>query len=276
MNSRRTLILIGAIAMGVVATFLLFNYVRGVEDRANEGTELVGVYVVRQDIPKGVFGEQADSAGWITQGQRPAQYRPAAAITDIDQIRGKVAVGDLTANQIVVQSMFIDPADAELTYAERIPEGMVTATVSVDSVRGVAGLLSPGDKVNILIADEGGSGDDPAAGAASAVTYTNRYLYQAVEILAVGRSFAASSSELSRSDDEPAQVVESGLVTFLVPPEAAQRIISAREQGLYLSLVPPDYEPRALPLLPAEPTLPGENASELTPYEPVADGEGNG
>ena len=37
MSSRRTMILIGAIAVGVLAAFMIFNYVGGVEDQANEG-----------------------------------------------------------------------------------------------------------------------------------------------------------------------------------------------------------------------------------------------
>ena len=45
MSSRRTLILLGAIAVGVIAALLLFNYVQGIEDRANNNAKRVDVYV---------------------------------------------------------------------------------------------------------------------------------------------------------------------------------------------------------------------------------------
>ena len=59
MSSRRTLILIVAVAIGAVAAFALFNYIGGIEDRANENAERVDVYVISADVPKGTPAEQA-------------------------------------------------------------------------------------------------------------------------------------------------------------------------------------------------------------------------
>ena len=41
MSSRRTLILIAAIAVGALAAFAIFNYVGGIEDRASQDVERV-------------------------------------------------------------------------------------------------------------------------------------------------------------------------------------------------------------------------------------------
>ena len=72
-------------------------------------------------------------------------------------IRGKVALTKLSAGQIVVDGMFVEPRVAQVTAAQRIPAGQVAVTVSVDQVAGVAGLLVPGDKVNIMVSTPDGA-----------------------------------------------------------------------------------------------------------------------
>ena len=66
-------------------------------------------------------------------------------------IRGKVALTNLAANQVVVDGQFVDPKVATVSSAQRIPTGNVAITIQVDQVRGVANLIQPGDKVNMLV-----------------------------------------------------------------------------------------------------------------------------
>ena len=278
MSSRRTLILIAAIAIGGLAAFALFNYVGGIEDRANENAERVDVFVVRRDIPKGLPGEQAQADGFIELDQIPREFRPANALPSLEQIQGQVALSNLSANQVVVAGMFVDPAEAQITFGERLNEDEVAITISVDQVRGVAGLLVPGDEVNMLVtvAAEGetqgtGEGTDPAAPPApedenaftSPYTTPARYLYQSVRILAIGQTAVPEPGETV--DPTNAQ---SGLLTLAVPPDAAQRIASVDPGSIYLSLTPPDYAPIPLPPFDVDETLPGEDGAVLTPYGP--------
>jgi Flp pilus assembly protein CpaB len=145
--------------------------------------------------------------------------------------------------------MFVDPAVAQVTAAQRIPAGRVTVTISVDSVSGVGGNLLPNDKVNLLVADSTGS--EPA----------ERVLYQNVEILFIGTQAAPQPGETQAATAPP---VSNGLITFSVPPEAASRIVFAAQQrgGIYLSLVPPDNKPVPIP------PVTGANlfSVPLTPY----------
>jgi Flp pilus assembly protein CpaB len=134
----------------------------------------------------------------------------------------------------------------------------------------VAGFLVPGDEVNLMVLQ-----DNSAGGGDSYLTKTARYLYQKVQILAVGSSTLLSPGEqvqtASSKDKAAANTGDSGLITFNVPPEAAQWIASAQEiNGLYLSLVADDYQPKPLPPIdPGTSTLPGEDAGQLTPYGPT-------
>ena len=263
MSSRRTLILVGAIVLGLVAALLLFNYVRGIEDRANNNAKRVDVYVAKTDIPRGTPGETASADGEVGTSKIPQEFRPATAITTTDEIQKKVALFDIPQNTVIVQDMFVDQAQTQISFRERLKNPQhVAISVSIDQVRGVAGFLVPGDEVNMLVSTtEGAAGNTPLGPSL-------RYLYQKVQILAVGQNVVLSPGETTDAETVSSGA-NGGLITFNVPPEAAQWIATAQESGgLYLSLVADDYQPEAFGPLESGDSLPGEDAGQLTPYGP--------
>lgn len=274
MSSRRTLILIAAIAIGAIAAFALFNYIQGIEDRAYGDAERVDVWKVERSIPKGFPGEQAVAEEYIVASQIPREFYPANALRDSTQLTGLVALNDLSANQVLVEGMFVDPSDALISFRSRLDADEVTATVSVDQIGSVAGLLVPGDQVNILVRSEMPSPEpnpeqpeDPNAleeRMQPGYSSQARYLYQAVEVLAIGRSPVPQPGE---TVDSAAVAGQSGLITFRVPPEAVPRLISAND--IYLSLISPDYAPSPIPIFDPEEMLPGEDPERLIPYGPA-------
>ena len=270
------MILIAAIAVGALAAFMIFNYVGGVEDKANEGAERVDVFVVRKDIPKGLPGEQARDEGYIVQDKIPREFLPASAIQSLDQIDGRVALNNLAANQVLVDGMFVDPAQAQIGFSARIPESQVAVTLSIDEVRGVAGLLVPGDKVDLFVTAQG---EDEEVDTGVPNPAISRIVYHSVEILAIGQTATPQPGENITAAGTEGETTEttaaaaagnSGLITFLVPVEAAQLLTALDPGEVYLALVGPDYEPEPLPALELGPetVLPGETGGELTPYGP--------
>lgn len=245
MGQRRTLIVAVALVLAAVSALAAYAWLSGVEERAFEEAELVEVFRVTRDIPKGLPGEQAIDC-CIEASRSPRKFRPTTAIVDLDSIRGRVALTPLPANTIVIEGMFVDPRQAQVTFAQGIPAGNVAISVSVDEVRGVANLLVPGDRVNVLVSD--GS--------------SMRTLYQNVEIIAVGSTAAPRPGEAPPPEGQ-APEGDRGLITFAVPPEAAARIaLAAQQSGLYLTLVPPDN-----PAIPVPPIGPGNLFNDdLTPY----------
>ncbi len=250
MGSRRTLILIAAVLIGAIAAYALYSYVNGVEDRAYDNARRVQVFVVDEPIVKGTSGDQAVADKLIDVGEIPQEFRPADAITDTAVLSGKVALYDLSPGQVVVDGMFVDQQSAFVTFAERIPVDQVAITVSIDQVRGVAGLLVPGDKVNLLVVTPPAEGTPGGLGSA-------QFLYQNVEILAIGQT---TTGDLGTGTEQSS--AGSDLVTFSVPPDAAQRI-AVTGSLLYLTLAPKNYVPLDLP------PVNGDNLFQpgvLTPY----------
>ncbi len=270
MSSRRTLILIAALVVGAIAAYALFTYVGGIEDEANENAERVKIFKIVADIPKGTFGDEAFAQGLIEEDVIAKEYRPATAITSPAQIEGLVAISDLPANQVVVSNQFVSQAESLSTFSSLLKNNEVAITISVDQVRGVAGLLVPGDFVNLLVlVEEVTAEGQPLEPGQTVFKTPAHYLYQKVQILAVGqeRKLEPGETAATNPDGTPAATASSGLITFAVPADAAQRIASVSGAGIYLTLVPKDYQPVAIP--PLDPAvLPGEDPTLLTPYGP--------
>jgi pilus assembly protein CpaB len=273
-SSRRTLILIAAALVGAIAAYALFTYVGGIEDEANDNAERVEIFKIVQDIPKGTFGDEAFLQGLIERDVIAKEYRPATAITDESQIDGLVAISDLAANQVVVSNQFVSQAESLSTFSSLLKNNEVAVTISIDQIRGVAGLLVPGDFVNLLVtvpaetaaAEDGGA----VAGGGAVFTQPARVLYQKVQILAVGQTRKLEPGETAETnpDGTPTTSTTSGLITFVVPAPAAQQIASVEGSQYYLTLVAKDYLPTALGPLDTGAALPGETGAQLTPYGP--------
>ena len=289
MSSRRTLILIAAIAVGALAAFAIFNYVGGIEDRANADVERRQVIKITENIPPGLTGQEAFDQGYLDVNAAIAsEFLPETAVTDVETILSKVAVSELARNQVLVENMFVEPSTAQITNARRIPTDRVAITISVDDVRGVAGLVVPGDLVNMMAiplnnecGDEAGTApegeapaEEPAATTGGGAVFCTpaQTVYQGVQVLFVDRSPIPLPGEQTATGDDgtgTTDVLNSGLLTLSVPPAAAQVIASVGADQWYLTLVPPDYTPAPVPPLDREVALlPGQDASQLTPCGP--------
>ncbi|MBW3650509.1 MAG: Flp pilus assembly protein CpaB [Actinobacteria bacterium] len=230
MGTRRTTTVIVAVVLGAVASFTLYRYVQGIEDQVYAEARRVEVVVATVEIPKGTTGDEAIAAGLAVK-LMPAEFRPESAITDVESVSGKVAAVGVPAGSVVVEDSFVAPTEVVLdTNAQRIPEGMVAITISVTPVQGVAGLVKPGDRVNLF-------SDDPSRPDAPA----KQLLFENVDVLFVGQTPAPQPGEEPEvaAAGAPAETLQPGLITLAVPPAAASEIALVGDGGVYLALVPP-------------------------------------
>ena len=282
MSSRRTMVLIAAIAMGALAAFVLRNYIHDQEQKANPNP--VDVWVITADLKRGEPFTSAKAA--IKKQTMPVKYRPSTFVEDLKSLEGKVAATNLAANQVLVKDMFVGSDLAASGLRERLGAGMVAIAVPIEGVRAVGGLLQPGDEVNIMVAPK--VADAPAAapatpGTAGGVDPTkspyltaSRYLYQQVRILSIGSSVRPQPGEVAVASTAAASstvAVSGGSIVFEVPPEAAQIIASIDPSTLYLTLIPKSWALTSLPAFKPEAVkngtvLPGEDPTKITPYGP--------
>src|SRR3954465_5200735 len=182
MSSRRTRIIIAAVAVAAIAAFANVTYLNNVQNRAYQNAKRVWVYRVTQDIPKGTTGDSAIGK-FIEKREIPQEFRPGNALTDQSAIKGKIALATLSAGQVLVDGQFVDPIKAQTTTRDRIPVGQIAFTISVDQVHGVGSLLFPGDQVDVFVQDKDKG------------QLVQRLLYQNVDILYIGASGAPQPGE---------------------------------------------------------------------------------
>jgi Flp pilus assembly protein CpaB len=294
--------LVAAVVVGALSAFLVFNYVQGADERAQDGTAMVNVLKLTAEIKAGQSAAEVLES--IASESIPKRDLAATAITDTNRIAGKVAKADWPANTQLVEGMFVDPAQSSASNAGVIPDSCgpdkvldqcVAMTMSFDRVHGVAGLINPGDRVNILMVPAVGKApsdlcmlvDDTArmekfgeAGRQAIfqvdglnpvdlLTCTPAgYLYQSVQVLFVDKVSATVATDQSGAPVDTA-AGDSGMITFVVPPKAAAILASFADNELYLTLLPDTYEPAPIPALdPTNALMPGQDGKLLTPYGP--------
>jgi Flp pilus assembly protein CpaB len=244
-SSRRVLILIVAVALAAASAFATFSYTSSADERALGDAELVEVWMVKKDIDKGFPGEQALDGGFLVKERIPKKFYPAKAVVDVNSLRGKVALAPLAAGLPVVDGNFVDPRVATVSFAQRIDKDKQAVTISVSDTQGVARLIVPGDRVNMIVSVP----ENPADGNSTAA----KYMLQGVEVLAVGQAVELQPGESAATGDPntPGQApsVNSGLITFSVPAVEAAKIVYASTiaGGIHLTLVPPDFQPAPVP-----------------------------
>lgn len=281
------MMLVGSILIGAIAGFALLNYVNGVEDNIQSEQARVEVWVVAQDISAGTTASDVNNTGGLELREVETQFRPANAVTDLSQIQGRVAVNNLAANQILVTGMFDDPEAIETTFNDLIETDQIAFTIAMDSLSAVGGQVEPGDFVDIIVQSNftppvlDDTGLDVFQSAAQDSVYTSpaRFLYRGVRILGVNDDF------VGQEEPPPGEVVieeeDTGLLqlTFALPADSSQKILSVSTSDLVLALLPEDFDPAnpdngAIPnqipeLIQFGEDLPGENPDELTPYGPL-------
>ena len=76
-SAGKSIAVVLALVLAAVATFAIFTYVRGLEQRAFEDAELVEVFVAQETIPAGITADGASEAGLIGRDSRPRATVPA-------------------------------------------------------------------------------------------------------------------------------------------------------------------------------------------------------
>jgi pilus assembly protein CpaB len=262
-----------ALLLAGVAAFAVFQFLNGIQEDVRSGQERTPVFRATAFIPEGSEGSLVLQSNQIALSEENVEDLPAGIITSEPELNaylsGRLAVGPIESNEIIVQSQWAELTVDLIPLAELIPSGKQALTISTDSVRGVNGFIKPGDLINMIItleiefsqipvdspifgipsettAPDGTTGEEEQT---ATVTYT-RYVMQGLPVLAVARDVRTEEGEPSTVTTaapvtgEPAAQPEAPATVFTleVTPEQAERIVFAFENGsIWLTLVPEDF-----------------------------------
>lgn len=140
--NRRFMLIAGAAAAlaAVVAVMYLNNSASGL---SAGGTKL-DVVVLNQDVQPGTkLTEDV-----LTTKEIPQAYLPKGYYTSIAKIKDRIAIAPMVEGEPVIQARISYP-DAKYGIAYLLKPGERAKTISVNSAEGLAGLIRPGNEVDL-------------------------------------------------------------------------------------------------------------------------------
>lgn len=210
------IVLVVAIAFGIVAVFLARDWVASHGAPTAEAVPQNTIVVANASIP---FGAQITADNSI-EVSWPDKSRPDGAFKSIAELNkdGKrVALSPFVRNEPILSTKVTAP-NQSASLSTVISPGMRAVTVPVDDVRGVAGFISPGDFVDVVLTRSNGGAD--------AQQNFAEVILQHVKVLAI--------DQLTGDRQEKAVVAKA--VTVELSPEQSLKILLATNSGK-LSLI---------------------------------------
>ena len=224
---RPTLPLILSIALGTAAVLMVRNYITGEKKAMKKGLEPVRIVVARRNIP----ANEPLEVEWVAARPVPKKFVHANAIypEEVDLIIGRELVYPVRAGDPILWMDF-KGGERYRGFSTMIKEGERAMTVRVDETSMIAGLIQPGDHIDIL-------GTFKRISESRNEPETTITLLQNVVVLAIGQITSARSG--MRKDR-----TSSGMLTILVTPEEAALLIHAQRVGKLYNVLrnPEDIE----------------------------------
>jgi len=178
----------------------------------------VSVLIAAADLPAGLLLRDSDFA-WQAY---PRSRIPSGALvqgsTEAD-LRGALLRHRVAADRVLLVSDVIR-ADTPGFLAAALKPGMRAVSVPVDDVSGNAGLIQPGDYVDMILTQSLTRGDGERRGQRQVVSET---VVEHARIIAVGSSFQRQS--------DGNQPIRARTVTIEVAPRAAEAVTVAAQLG---------------------------------------------
>jgi pilus assembly protein CpaB len=234
MQSRVLAVLI-AVVLALVATAALVVYVNGADRRAIADQEPVVILVAKETIKAGMSGEDAQNRGWVEEKELPKLSAVDGAFTNVRQLEGKFAAVDIAKGEQLLPTRWVGAEEVEGRGLLPIPDDHQALSIGLDATRQVAGFVTPGDNVGIVLTLPNGNG-----------TNTTRFLLQNVRVLAVGATALTTRTAQGGGGRVNQGKASQNLtaITLAVKKQHVENIVHAVEDGsLYLTLMPRNAKP---------------------------------
>lgn len=233
-----------ALALGLAAAYLsnrlLSDHMRELEEEARRGHEMVSVVVAKQPLARG----DAIVPDAFAVRQIPRDYVQSDAVTPETFSRfenQRLAV-------VLQRGDVLLPAHSEglggQVFSATLAKGRRALTIEVDTVNALAGMLRPGDHIDLIYSARGADSGDSA----------ERNLPLLANVLVL-----ATDQALSKRDEASGRERGFSTVTLDVTPRDAQRIVLAKQSGRLTAILrhPDDEAGNATGMVAADELLTG-------------------
>lgn len=223
MRPKSLLLLALALGCGLVASIGISQIMER-NSRPQASLETVPIYVAKHNIN---LGDPIDEA-MLSFQEWPKDKVPRGAISDLKDIEGRRPRASIIEGEPILDGKLLAPGQIADPIRSIAP-GMRLKTIAVDAESGVAGLLGPGDRVDVQLF-------------VKADSRNNILQAQSKVILQNIRVFAVDST-VQRSPDGGEEKTIAKTVSLMLTPEQASKLTLAENLGV-VSLIPrnPDDE----------------------------------
>jgi pilus assembly protein CpaB len=154
MNNNETRTLWISLGAGLFAAFLLYSYSQEKKAEYDKayGT-MTNVVIAKKEIQE----LQTIDDEMIEITQKPANYVEPGAVTNPEEIIGHVAAAPIKKGEQILSNKLLQPGP-ETGISLQVSPAKRALTLPVDEIRGVAKLIRPGDRVDIVTAIDSGKG----------------------------------------------------------------------------------------------------------------------
>lgn len=209
MRPKSMVLILIALGCGLIASIGISQVVdKGGKDETPE-VQLAPVYVAALDVPS----HQKLNAQSVKLEEWPVDKIPPGAVSKFEDLDGRKPAQPLYKGEVVLAAKIIDP-NSRTMKSERIPKGYRVVSVDVNMSSAVSGLLSPGDRVDVL------------------GFFKQRGRPPTTKTVLTDISVFAINDKISRAtDEEDGGTIKAKTVSLTVKPAQASRLLLAAELG---------------------------------------------
>lgn len=224
-NETRTLWI--SIASAVFAVILLYGWAQDKRaTMARKFGQTKTVVIAREDIREMEIIDESK----MEVVEKPADFIQPGAIQNPTEIIGQIALAPISKGEQILNTKLVFP-DKSTGLSMQISPGKRAATIPVSAIQGVAKLIKPGDRVDLIVPVDDGKGVDKVR--------KMKTLIQNVPILATGQSIVDNLPiQVIQGDKEDYEIrnlrVQNDYesITLEVSPDEAQKLYFLVSQDL--------------------------------------------
>src|SRR6266536_2186113 len=204
-DTRYKLVFYGALLVAAAATFGAYRLLAA--NSASSKITTTPVVVAAKDIAEGAAIDRID----LVTAQWPTTTVPLGAFTSVDSVAGRVARVSIFTGEAIVPGR-LAPLGTGPGLELKIPPGQRAMSVRINDVAGIAGLIQPNSRVDILVNIQDVNSNKQVA----------KLFMENMRVLAIG-------TEIQR--DASGKPLSAPTVTLSVTPDQAERLAVAMNQG---------------------------------------------
>lgn len=218
MRPKSLILLVLALGCGLAASIGISRVMDANANKPATSVDSTPIYVAVHNIN---LGDPIDPS-MVTLQEFPTAMVPKGSIQALDELEGRRPRTTIVAGTPIMEAQLLAQGETADPVAN-IPPGFRLSTISVNAEKSAAGLLSPGDRVDVQLF--------MAANARAGIPVaSNRVILQNVRVFAVEQAVQRTAE-----GEEGSTIPKT--VSLLVTPEQAQKINLAQNLG-ELSLSP--------------------------------------